>query len=61
MLILYAAEIDSPKVNFVFPLFSRFHASDTSRSSLCEYPVCPAYPDCDFVSVNRQAIALKVA
>lgn len=27
---------------------------------LCEYPVC-AYPDCDFVSVNRQAIALKVA
>lgn len=42
------------------PFFSRFHASDTSRPSLCEYPVC-AYSDCDFVSVNSQAIALKVA
>lgn len=60
MLILYAAEIDSPKVNLSSP-FLRFYASDTSRSTnLSEYPVC-TYPDCDFVSVNRQAIALKVA
>jgi len=53
---------DSP-VNlpsFFFPPFSCFRASNTSRStSLCEYPVC-VYPGCDFVSVNRQAVALKV-
>jgi hypothetical protein len=42
------------------PLSSCFRASNTSRStSLCEYPVC-VYPGCDFVSVNRQAVALKV-
>jgi len=49
---------------FSFPTsplpFSCFRASNTSRStSLCEYPVC-VYPGCDFVSVNRQAVALKV-